>query len=243
MVHFLSFDTEPIISAQKSFLDKAFKLFVDGQLPEFAITSTQPFKPLDTTSDTAEKQQSTCQLFAAIVCSLRKDVELPISSSIEDYLNELVTLALGATNPIQITCASRVIGSIINKWKDSKCILEGGDADRVCVITFYLDSALTEYVKATTLVLEDTITQQTANSKNALQVYLWIVKALVLRAHALGYELTTRVIEWCGNKTAPEAPQGFDILIGDDELALNKNTFATTTVKIMPKLAFSTSPP
>ncbi|CAO3642299.1 unnamed protein product [Mucor fragilis] len=176
-------------SAQKSFLDKAFKLFVGGQLPEFAITSTQRF---------------------TIVCSLRKDVGLPISSSIEDYLNEMVTLALGATNPIQIACASRVIGSIINKWRDNL--------------------ALTEYVKATTLVLDDTITQQATNSKNALQVYLWITKALVLRTHALGYELTTRVIEWCGNKTAPEAPQGFDILIGDDELALNKNTFATTTI-------------
>ncbi|KAL9559611.1 hypothetical protein PS6_000706 [Mucor atramentarius] len=197
-------------SAQKSFLDKTFKLFIDGQLPEFGITSTQQFKPLDNTSDTTEKQQSTCQLFAAIVSSLRKDVELPISSSIEDYLNELVTLALGATNPIQVACASRVIGSIINKWK--------------------CNSALTEYVKATTLVLDDTITQQTTNSKNALQVYLWITKALVLRTHALGYELTTRVIEWCGNNTAPEAPQGFDILIGDDELALNKNTFATTTI-------------
>lgn len=114
-----------------------------------------------------------------------------------------------------------------------------GAAYRVCVITsLYLDSALTEYVKATTLVLDDTITQQTTNSKNALQVYLWITKALVLRTHPLGYELTTRVIEWCGNNTAPEAPQGFDILIGDDELALNKDTFATTTVRIMQRLEF-----
>lgn len=102
-------------------MDKSFKLFVGGQLPEFNISSSSPqeFKPLDTTSTTNVKQQNTCQLFAAIVCSLRKDVELPISSSIEDYLNELVTLALSATNPIQITCASRIIGSVINKWKDS----------------------------------------------------------------------------------------------------------------------------
>lgn len=102
-------------------MDRSFKLFVDGQLPEFNISSASPqgFKPLDTTSTASEKQQNTCQLFAAIVCSSRKDVELPISSSIEDYLNELVTLALSATNLIQITCASRIIGSIINKWKDS----------------------------------------------------------------------------------------------------------------------------
>ncbi|KAI8637654.1 Dos2-interacting transcription regulator of RNA-Pol-II-domain-containing protein [Parasitella parasitica] len=198
-------------SVQKTFLDKTFKLFVEGQLPEFNIPlSAQEYKPLDTAATANENQQKTCQLFAAVVCSLRKDVALPISTSIEDYLNDMVTLALNATNTIQITCASRIIGSIINKWKDN--------------------SALTEYVKATALVLDDTITQQTTNSKNALLIYLWITKALVLRTHALGYELTTRVIEWCGSDTAADAPQGFDILIGDDQLALNKNTFATTTI-------------
>lgn len=88
-------------------------------------------------------------------------------------------------------------------------------------------------------MLDDTITQQSTNSKNALQIYLWMTKALVLRTHALGYELTTRVIEWCGDNTVSDAPQGFDILIGDDELALNKNTFATTTVRILLKLVFS----
>jgi DNA repair/transcription protein MET18/MMS19 len=84
------------------------------------------------------------------------------------------------------------------------------------------------------LVLQDTITQKATNSINALEVYLWLTKALVLRTHALGYELTNSVIEWCGNNTmGSQAPQGFDILIGDDELALNKTTFATTTVSFL----------
>lgn len=95
----------------------------------------------------------------------------------------------------------------------------------------FVDAALTEYVKSTAIVLQDTITQQASNSKNALEVYLWLTKSLVLRTHALGYELTENIIQWCGSNIAgSQAPQGFDILIGDDQLALNKNTFATTTI-------------
>ncbi|GAA5803787.1 Dos2-interacting transcription regulator of RNA-Pol-II-domain-containing protein [Helicostylum pulchrum] len=193
---------------QKNFVDRTFKLFVDGQLSEFNINSTAEFKPLQTASPNTQKV--TCQLFSAIVCTLRKDVALPISS-IEDYLNELMTLALSSDNETQITCASRIIGSLINKWKNS--------------------TALTEYVKSTSIVLQDTVSQQASNSDNALEVYLWITKSLILRTHALGYELTEKVIEWCGNNIAgSKAPQGFDILIGDEKLALNKDTFATTTI-------------
>jgi DNA repair/transcription protein MET18/MMS19 len=109
-------------SAQKKFLDRTFALFVDGQLPEFKIASaTQEFKPLDTSSSPlrSEQQKETCQLFAAILCSLRKDVVLPVAN-IEDYLNDLVTLALSATHPAQVTCAARIIGSLVNKWRDSE---------------------------------------------------------------------------------------------------------------------------
>lgn len=104
-------------AAQKNFVDKTFKLFVHGDLSQLNIESKAEFKPLQTSSSDAQKE--TCQLFAAIVCTLRKDVVLPVSS-IEDYLNELVTLALSSDNKAQITCASRIIGSLINKWKDSK---------------------------------------------------------------------------------------------------------------------------
>jgi DNA repair/transcription protein MET18/MMS19 len=104
-------------SDQKTFLDKSFKLFVDGNLSQFNITSNTKFNPLQTSS--SDTQKETCQLFAAIVCSLRKDVSLPISS-LEDYLNDLITLALSSENESQITSASRIIGSLVNKWKDSK---------------------------------------------------------------------------------------------------------------------------
>lgn len=104
-------------SDQKAFLEKTFKLFVDGELSQFNIESTTKYNPLQTSS--SESQKETSQLFAAIVCSLRKDVTLPISS-LEDYLNELMTLALSSDNESQITSASRMIGSLVNKWKNSK---------------------------------------------------------------------------------------------------------------------------
>ncbi|KAI7907118.1 Dos2-interacting transcription regulator of RNA-Pol-II-domain-containing protein [Cokeromyces recurvatus] len=199
--------------AQKAYIDKAYKLFVEGQLSEFdIISSTQEFQPLNPSSSPLrnEKQKKVCLLFAAIVCCLRKDVNLPVSN-LENYLNEMVQLVLSTDNVIQANCGSRMIGSLINKWKDN--------------------SALIEYVKTTTIMLESIITQQAPNSKYALMVYLWIAKALILRTHAMGYELTNKVIEWCAdNPTSIHVPQGFDILIGDDKLALNKNTFATTSI-------------
>lgn len=104
-------------STQKSFIDKIFSLFVDGDLSQFDITSTTKYNPLQASS--TEAQKSTSQLFAAFVCALRKDVALPISS-LEDYLNEMMTLALSSENDTQIASAARIIGSLINKWKDSK---------------------------------------------------------------------------------------------------------------------------
>ncbi|KAI8387304.1 Dos2-interacting transcription regulator of RNA-Pol-II-domain-containing protein [Blakeslea trispora] len=196
-------------STQKEFIDKAFGLFLQGQSTDFIIeTPTQTFKPFNV--DASDEQQETCQLFSALVCSLRRDVELPVPS-LEDYLNELVSFALNATKLSQATYASRMIGSLLNKWKNS--------------------AALTEYVKSTALALEDIVTQKADNSHCALEVYLWITKALVLRTHSLGYELTDRVIEWCGDSTIQvQVAQGFNILIGDDIIALNKTTFAISTI-------------
>ncbi|CEG83218.1 hypothetical protein RMATCC62417_17178 [Rhizopus microsporus] len=186
-------------SEQKAFMDMIFKSFVQGDLVEFMHTQGQ-FKPLDPTAP--EGQQRTVQLFSAVICSLRKDVALPVSS-MEDFLNTMVTLAL--SSDIQTTSVSRMIGSLINKWKDN--------------------NALTEYVKTTSLLLQDTMTQ----NPRALEVYLWITKALILRAHPLGYELTDKVIEWCGLSIQGVA-HGFDILVRDDVYALNKSLFATVTL-------------
>lgn len=64
-----------------------------------------------------------------------------------------------------------------------------------------------------------------------VHVIIQVAKALILKANHLGYELTNQVIAWCSNPAlGKQASGGFDILIGDDSLALNKASFATMTV-------------
>lgn len=58
----------------------------------------------------------------------------------------------------------------------------------------------------------------------------------MLQASPIGYELTDKVIGLCSNEYfGGQASQGFDIIIGDDELALNKASFATVRVRVKMK--------
>ncbi|KAI8971461.1 Dos2-interacting transcription regulator of RNA-Pol-II-domain-containing protein [Mycotypha africana] len=202
-------------NTQKKLMERAFRLFVDGQLSEFdiATSSDVEFKPLNSASSKIlnSQQKSTCRFFAAIICSLRKDVALPVTG-LEGFLNDLIAVALESDNQVQLTSVARMIGSLINKWKNN--------------------SALAAFVKPTASRLEDIIAQQTTPDKgNAVEIYLWIAKALVLRTHSFGYEMTNKIIQWCGDNTAgSKAPQGFSILIGEDAFALNKAMFATTMI-------------
>jgi hypothetical protein len=70
-------------------------------------------------------------------------------------------------------------------------------------------------------------------------------KALVLKTHQLGYTITDQLISWCdspylGHKSA----RGFELLLGDAELVLNKSSGAVVNVsynelKIVTSLNFS----
>lgn len=60
-----------------------------------------------------------------------------------------------------------------------------------------------------------------------------ITKALVLRTHSLGFEMTDSVMRLFGDpQLGKQASEGFDIIIGDDELVLNKASFAVIKVRI-----------
>ncbi|KAI9256906.1 Dos2-interacting transcription regulator of RNA-Pol-II-domain-containing protein [Sporodiniella umbellata] len=188
-------------ATQKVWIDRVFQAYTTGETIHLTGVSVSHFRPLD--PDSAESIQRTVCLFSALVCSLRREVALPVLS-MEDYLNELVTLALHS--PVQTTSVSRMVGSLINQWKQD-------------------NAALTEYVQTTTLLLQDTM----ASNPRALEVYLWITKALLVRTHPLGYDLADRLIAWCGLGWEG-VPNGFDILLAEDPLALNKATFATLSI-------------
>lgn len=94
---------------------------------------------------------------------------------------------------------------------------------------------MSAYVEALATKLESVIESQ--NDHKSLAIYLWVTKALVLRAHKLGYVLSHKVITWCARpEIGKQASQGFDIMIGEDALALNKAAFATLNVSIRTRL-------
>ncbi|KAF7730959.1 hypothetical protein EC973_001005 [Apophysomyces ossiformis] len=209
---------------QKRIVDRIFALYRDGDLSAFAISSTAAFSPFSNAAPEAQKE--TVLLFSAILSSCRKDVVFPIAST-EAYLDYLTELALKTTNRNLAVSLARIIGSMINKWLDKASLLL--------------------YVETTSKNLQTVIEHR--DSQNALLVYLWvcisgtvigltginfipqIAKALIMRSHPAGYELAAKIIEWCSDLAySDQAPQGFDILVGDDLLALNKPSFATMTI-------------
>ncbi|KAI9302458.1 Dos2-interacting transcription regulator of RNA-Pol-II-domain-containing protein [Cunninghamella echinulata] len=194
-------------SNQKDNLDKLFKIFVDGDTSAIGLESIE-FLPLNAASPDA--QHSTILIFAAIVNSARRDVSLPVES-IESFLDNLINLALTSSNTILLNSLVRIIGSVINKLK--------------------LSETLTTYVKNITSKLQSIIDQQSPERHNALLIYIWIAKALILKTQPLGYQLTDKIIEWCRVPLNQlEAPQGFDHLLCDDHLALTKTCFANSTI-------------
>ncbi|KAI8148945.1 Dos2-interacting transcription regulator of RNA-Pol-II-domain-containing protein [Fennellomyces sp. T-0311] len=193
--------------AQKAYIDRMFQLYLHGDLSQANITASG-FAPLKDESSAAQK--STTQLFAAAIAACRRDVSFPVAST-EEFINQLADIALRSNNETQRLSLVRIIGSLINKWRDA--------------------TASAKFVESLAARLEGIISQGGVNYLNALDIYLWATKALVLRAHALGYKMTDAVISWCANTNlGKEASQGFDIIIGDDDLALNKGAFAIMTI-------------
>ncbi|KAI9275582.1 RNAPII transcription regulator C-terminal-domain-containing protein [Phascolomyces articulosus] len=193
--------------AQKPFVDRMFKLYLHGDLSQLNIQGSgfEPFK-----DEPSNVQKATTQLFAAVVAACRRDINFPVTS-IEDFLTQLVDITLVSTDEIQQVSLVRIIGSLINKWRDA--------------------AATTKYVENLAARLETIISQNATNYVNALNIYLWIARALVLRSHQLGYKMTDTVIGWCANPTlGKQASKGFDIIIGDDQLALNKASFAIMAI-------------
>ncbi|RUP43855.1 hypothetical protein BC936DRAFT_136627 [Jimgerdemannia flammicorona] len=69
------------------------------------------------------------------------------------------------------------------------------------------------------------------SNNRTIQYLTQITKALVLRTHALGFEMTDSVIKLFGDpQVGKKASEGFNVIIGDDELVLNKASFAVIKV-------------
>jgi hypothetical protein len=90
-------------------------MYTKGDLSSLAINGESSFKPLESSSSDAQKK--TCILFA--VSSYLPSIQLPVTSH-EQFLDQLVDVALVSTCSHQVTALAQLHGSIINKWSDGK---------------------------------------------------------------------------------------------------------------------------
>ncbi|RUS33413.1 Dos2-interacting transcription regulator of RNA-Pol-II-domain-containing protein [Jimgerdemannia flammicorona] len=202
-------------SSQKTFIDQLFDLFMKGNTAGSSLGGHAVDAPLS--------QARLTLLFAAVVGSSRKEVILPVAS-LPEFLTELIGLALEANDDVQREAVTRTVGSVVNKWQD--------DAG---LTTFVQTNVITKLSAIMTSPVVDDLAQRKQSA--ALLVHLWITKALVLRTHALGFEMTDSVIKLFGDpQVGKKASEGFNVIIGDDELVLNKASFAV--IKLLYKQRF-----
>ncbi|CAO0790536.1 unnamed protein product [Mucor circinelloides] len=193
-------------SEQEEYATQAFRYFKEKDLDTLGLKATPNFCPL---SAQASKAQAACtQLFATVVASLRKNATVPIQSN-ESFLDDIVSEALKSTHEKQILAFSRIIASIINKWKD--------------------DDSFQAYLDVLKSRLEQLVL---AKSQAALSIYIWLAKALVTRAHKKSVDMIDFLISLIPDAVVGKhASSGFDILVGDDALCLNKQCFANISVR------------
>ncbi|KAI7872463.1 Dos2-interacting transcription regulator of RNA-Pol-II-domain-containing protein [Spinellus fusiger] len=196
------------IVSQKNYIDLTFDLFFNGNLTVIGLPRSDAFAPFKATSP--DTQKATSPLFSAILSTCRKEIVYPLDN-VEHFIDQLVGLALETSHTAQLNALVRMMGSLMNKWKES--------------------STLTIHAEKISCWLEPIISQKGPQSPNAMCIYLWMTKALVMKAHTMGYVFTDKVIEWCSDASYNgQAPQGFGILMGEDGLALDKVSFATMTI-------------
>ncbi|KAI8882460.1 hypothetical protein K501DRAFT_285853 [Backusella circina FSU 941] len=190
---------------QKKVLSTVYQLFKNGDVSILDISNptTAQFCPLVAPNN----QQASTLLFSVFISTLRKTVKLEDEEFV--FLDEMIHQALRSTHPLQLASFCRCIASVINKWKD--------------------DTALINYVESCKTKLNNQITE--LKSHQALTIYLWITKALIIRSHKKSQEMMDRVVSLIDHEDlGKEAAIGFDILIGDDDLGLNKDCFATVSI-------------
>ncbi|KAI9483867.1 MAG: Dos2-interacting transcription regulator of RNA-Pol-II-domain-containing protein [Benjaminiella poitrasii] len=196
---------------QKEFIALILKYFKTTDLTDLGLRATSDFHPL--LSCASEPQAACTQLFATVISACRKDVASPTedpsapvnNSTYTSFVNQVLEEALKSTRQAQIVSFSRMIASVLNKRKN--------------------DDDLEKYLNELKDRLEDLVQ---AKLSSALTIYVWITKALILRNHKIGFEMTDSIISWIPDPVVgKQASTSFDTLIGDDTLSLNKTCFAT----------------
>ncbi|KAJ9580984.1 hypothetical protein L9F63_023833, partial [Diploptera punctata] len=127
-------------------------------------------------------------LLEALLSPLHQDVMIP---QLSELITKLKTLSTGSADPLTSRCAARLVACFINKAQDNE----------------YLNTLLC-----------DLMSQLVATSDNALTLFSWITKSLVMRGHEAGQVWTENLINFLNDKAVgSEAADGFRLIMSQEE--------------------------
>ncbi|KAI8825244.1 Dos2-interacting transcription regulator of RNA-Pol-II-domain-containing protein [Fimicolochytrium jonesii] len=208
------------VGSQQAVLNTAIELFVKGGTSTVtAMAQTQgPFAPLQ--PDAPERQTRLAILFSALLCNCRPATAIPVPD-LGQFLADLLERALRSSDTQFAEALAKAAASILNKI--------GNDAQ---IATFASGPIMAQ--------LESALCDETAPIERRrvyILVYSWIVRALIIRAHTLGFEKSLQVLRLLETPAGLDAAKGLGIIVQDaEDGTLTKKGFAV--VKLLYKQRF-----
>ncbi|KAI9283158.1 RNAPII transcription regulator C-terminal-domain-containing protein [Sporodiniella umbellata] len=190
------------LSDQHTLVEKMCQLFIGG------IYENQRYEALAISSK--EHNSRIVLLFTAIIGNCNKKVQLPLTYSTPIF-DCILSAALESEIP-DVTLA-KTLAVIVNKWT-TDAILE----------TIYK----TVQNQLLPMLGEDNVYKK----KLCLNIFIWLIKALVMRGHPYGFELLDSIIiQQCGSPDIGEdAANCFTTLLHDDGFVLSKSSHANLSI-------------
>ncbi|CAO3693641.1 unnamed protein product [Rhizopus stolonifer] len=191
------------LNDQQLLVENACRLFIYGEY------ENQKYEQLVLSSS---KEYSTIimPLFTAIIGNCNKKLKLPLTN-ITPIFDCLFQGALQSDTSNLIL--SKTLAVIVNKWTDEQ-ILES--------IHKTIQTRLLPMLKE-----EDDVHKR----KLCFNIFIWLIKALVMRGHPYGFELLDSIIiEQCGTDIGEDAAISFTTLLEDDGFVLSKSSHANLSI-------------
>ncbi|KIK08924.1 hypothetical protein K443DRAFT_671974 [Laccaria amethystina LaAM-08-1] len=211
---------------QTTFSIELFKALLDGQVKGVSqghqkIPSDRKFDVLNETT-----QKNLLPLFTAAITSLHKEVPLPVVD-LGRFLDSILTWTLlQADNGPQRTSALQMVSSIVNKKVDE--------------LSSFLSDKLDVYWPQEV----GDVTRPAESRHRAIQSWLWMSKALIVRNHPLALSFSERLFQvfddeavgWDAAKACGEIP-GTDTILTKRNHAVIKILYSQKYVNtILPRL-------
>ncbi|KAJ3092948.1 mms19 nucleotide excision repair [Quaeritorhiza haematococci] len=206
-------------SAEQKLVVDVFNLIYEGRTSVETENNGQSFRPLH--ADSPDRITNLSVMFAGTIGCMSNLNMLPVTD-IKALLVDLISRAGSTKSDILLGSVAQSMASIVNKWND--------DAN--------LESFVREFALMQLMSQISGNANQIQLRQNLLQIFIWITKGLVVRAHPLGYEMTLQLLNLLHqSELAKSAASGFALIMrdkGDDPFS--KLTFS----KIFPnkKLLF-----